>query len=113
MTILDKEPTWFDTPWGKESQCPYCGSSVSWQDCDACGGSGFSGHECGEDTCCCLDPEDNVECDICNGEGGWYECLGGCGNKAPKPIEIAAEVPSQTKLVIHIQSQENQKEPTK
>jgi len=40
-------------------------------DCWNCGGEGFSGHDCGEDTCCCLDPEDDVVCDICKGEGGW------------------------------------------
>ena len=39
--------------------------------CWDCGGSGFSHHDCGEDTCCCLYPEDNVACDTCDGEGHW------------------------------------------
>ncbi len=42
-----------------------------WIDCWNCGGEGYSDHDCGEDTCCCLHPEDNVVCDICHGNGGW------------------------------------------
>jgi len=42
-----------------------------WQDCEHCGGYGFTHHDCGEDTCSCYEPIDNVECDICKGEGGW------------------------------------------
>jgi hypothetical protein len=42
-----------------------------WVDCWNCGGSGFSHHDCGDDCCCCADPGDNVECDICDGVGGW------------------------------------------
>lgn len=43
-----------------------------WIECWNCGGEGYSHHDCGEDTCFCLMPEDNVICDICNGVGGWY-----------------------------------------
>lgn len=43
-----------------------------WRECWKCGGEGMSEHDCGEDTCCCFMPEDNVRCDICNGDGGWY-----------------------------------------
>lgn len=39
------------------------------EDCSNCGGTGYSHHECGEDTCCCLHPEDNVICDWCDGKG--------------------------------------------
>jgi hypothetical protein len=42
-----------------------------WTECYNCGGSGFSHHDCGEDTCYCLDQEDNVTCDVCMGLGGW------------------------------------------
>ena len=45
-----------------------CGDYV---ECWNCGGEGVSHHDCGEDTCCCLYPEDNVMCDICDGAGGW------------------------------------------
>lgn len=39
------------------------------EDCPNCGGTGYSYHNCGEDTCCCLEPEDNVVCDWCRGSG--------------------------------------------
>lgn len=42
-----------------------------WVDCWNCDGSGYMYHDCGEDTCCCAEPENNVTCDVCNGEGGW------------------------------------------
>ena len=37
--------------------------------CDWCDGEGFSGHDCGEDTCCCADPEENITCHVCGGSG--------------------------------------------
>lgn len=46
-----------------------------WEDCWNCGGSGYTHHDCGEDTCACLDPEDNVPCDVCGGKGGWYKII--------------------------------------
>ena len=45
-----------------------------WRDCYNCDEDGFVDHDCGEDTCCCLDPEPNVRCDICHGKSGWYQC---------------------------------------
>lgn len=52
-----------------------------WVDCWNCdtetGNYGFSYHDCGDDTCCCLFPEANMRCDICKGAGGYmlcYEC---------------------------------------
>ena len=45
-----------------------------WCECWNCGGEGLTGHDCGEDCCVCLHPEDNVRCDICRGKGGWYRC---------------------------------------
>lgn len=38
-------------------------------ECEYCGGTGFSHHDCGEDTCCCLDPEPNRRCEACGGTG--------------------------------------------
>lgn len=58
-----------------EYQCGRCGSSLTWEDCQNCGGDGLTGHDCGEDSCCCLLPEDNVLCDICHGEGIFPHCL--------------------------------------
>ncbi len=63
------------TPWGEELYCKRCGSDVLWQECEQCE-EGYSYHDCGEDTCCCLDPQPNVVCDVCNGEGRWHVCLG-------------------------------------
>jgi hypothetical protein len=74
---LTVEVDYYDTPYGMEAQCRKCGSSVYWEDCWDCEG-GFSYHDCGEDTCCCLDPQPNVVCDTCDGAGGWWVCLGGC-----------------------------------
>ncbi len=102
MTILDnpkKDCKIIQTPWGEEYACAYCGGSVDWVDCWDCGGEGYSYHDCGEDTCCCLNPEPNVQCDTCNGKGGWYKCLSNCGKKVPTSIEIAAEHPAQLSLV--------------
>lgn len=52
-----------------EERCECC--AVEWEECWACAGDGYLGHDCGEDTCCCLDPEDNIVCDVCHGEGGY------------------------------------------
>lgn len=41
-----------------------------WVPCYNCE-DGFSYHDCGEDVCCCLDKSPNVECDVCEGKGGW------------------------------------------
>lgn len=42
-----------------------------WIECDNCCGTGFTHHDCGDDVCCCLEPEDNQCCDVCMGLGGW------------------------------------------
>lgn len=54
--------------------CEKCGWEKSWRDCWNCGGEGLSDHDCGEDCCCCLHPELNVRCDICEGQGGFVVC---------------------------------------
>lgn len=55
--------------------CARCGSSVDWEPCTTCGGEGVDGHYCGEDCCCCLYPDDNMPCDLCDGEGGFRVCI--------------------------------------
>lgn len=58
-----------------ECQCARCGSSADYVHCEYCSGLGLDGHDCGDDCCVCLHPEENVPCDICRGRGGWYLCL--------------------------------------
>jgi len=77
--MIMKDVGFHKMPWGEEPYCKKCGSDVMWQVCDQCE-EGYSYHDCGEDSCCCLDLLPNVVCDVCNGEGGWYVCLG-CSRK--------------------------------
>jgi hypothetical protein len=58
-----------------DCQCARCGSSADYQQCEQCAGDGYDHHDCGEDCCMCMYPEDNVPCDICGGRGGWYRCM--------------------------------------
>jgi hypothetical protein len=60
-----------ETTCGAESTSP-CSGSAEWVECWKCDGEGFSHHDCGEDSCCCLNPEPNVPCYICQGKGGWF-----------------------------------------
>jgi hypothetical protein len=57
-----------------DCQCGRCGSSVASESCHFCE-DGFDGHECGEDCCCCLYPEENVPCQVCRGTGVWHDCM--------------------------------------
>ena len=54
--------------------CGVCGGEVEAESCDQCE-DGLSYHDCGEDTCCCLDPSPNVICNSCGGTGYWWYCL--------------------------------------
>lgn len=42
---------------------------IDMEGCPHCDGDGVSGHDCGEDTCCCAYPEDNKTCYMCHGTG--------------------------------------------
>jgi hypothetical protein len=53
--------------------CPICGEEVDWVKCDSCE-EGYSDHDCGEDTCNCLNPNNNVKCSDCDGKEGWWLC---------------------------------------
>ena len=70
-----------------DNQCARCGSSMQFVDCDNCGGDGLDGHDCGEDTCCCLDPDDNEDCDWCQGSGGHWACLSSAEWCEAHPVE--------------------------
>jgi hypothetical protein len=58
--------------------CPKCESHTYERGCDSCGGDGTGSHDCGDDTCCCLAPMDNVRCDECEGHG-YLEWCPTCG----------------------------------
>lgn len=62
----------------KPDQCECDGSG--WVDCWACWGEGDY-HDCGEDSCCCAEPEidEMWPCEECQGEGGW-PCHCGAGD---------------------------------
>lgn len=53
--------------------CEEHGQELMWANCGNCN-EGYTHHDCGEDCCNCLYPEDNVTCDICDGEGGFLVC---------------------------------------
>lgn len=54
--------------------CELHGCIMHWCECWQCGATGWYGHDCGEDCCMCLDPEDNQRCDVCRGKSGWWRC---------------------------------------
>lgn len=57
-----------------EYQCGRCGSSILFETCTNCAGDGYFEHDCFDDSCCCLDPEDDA-CTVCGGEGSIPICL--------------------------------------
>lgn len=57
-----------------DDSCPICGSSRDWETCWQCHGEGGF-HDCGEDCCCCLEPELNEECSECKGRGRYLVCI--------------------------------------
>lgn len=75
-----------------EPQCARCGSSCDWEDCENCD-EGYVGHDCGEDCCCCLDPEPNVVCDLCHGATGRYYCMSDAGWCNAHPLPGRENVP--------------------
>lgn len=72
MNIISREYPRDGKQW--DCQCARCGSSVDYEHCDECE-DGYDGHDCGEDCCCCLHPEENMICDRCDGNGGWCRCM--------------------------------------
>lgn len=58
--------------------CPKCGATAAQQDCTAIDCEDGYIHDCGEDCCCCLDPEPNFACEECHGRGGHLWCRA-CG----------------------------------
>jgi len=65
--------------------------NVECPDCE----EGYSYHDCGDDTCCCINPKFNVTCYTCNGESefqvhsiGFKNCSGYIIPKELEPYEI-------------------------
>lgn len=79
-----------------DAQCGRCGSSIDWVDCELCGGEGYSEHDCGDDTCCCLEPENNLACASCGGAGGFNTCLSSREWCDDHPLEGRERVGSAT-----------------
>ncbi len=71
-TIIAERPPSDGREW--DCRCARCGSSADYEHCYNCE-DGYSSHDCGEDCCCCLYPENNVRCDVCEGYGGWNQCM--------------------------------------
>lgn len=74
MSDLDRQASGIQHHEPEFPACGKCGNEMDWRDCYNCE-EGYSYHDCGEDCCCCLDPEPNVCCDICKGKEGWYQCF--------------------------------------
>ncbi len=64
---------------GEFALCSSCSSDAEREDCERCGGDGVDGHDCGEDSCPCLHPEENLPCGDCDGHGAHWMCTGSCG----------------------------------
>ena len=74
MSDLDRQTSGIQYSEPVYPVCKKCGNEMDWRDCYNCE-EGYSYHDCGEDCCCCLDPEPNVRCDICEGKEGWHQCM--------------------------------------
>lgn len=59
-----------------QPNCKICGEEMESEMCGSCGGEGYADefHDCGEDSCCCLDPEPGM-CEDCDGTGVLSFCL--------------------------------------
>lgn len=86
---------WFDLHDGRgeDCQCARCGSSCDWLSCPECF-HGYTGHDCGEDTCCCAHPEENVVCGYCDGTGGAWHCLSTPAWCSANPLPDREHIPS-------------------
>lgn len=74
-----------------DCQCARCGSSIATERCEYCE-DGFHGHDCGEDCCCCAEPEENVRCRECDGTGVWRSCISSADWCCTHPLPGREEV---------------------
>lgn len=56
-------------------RCPLCSAEMGRVSCWHCHGEGGF-HDCGEDCCCCLHPDLDLNrpCEECRGRGAYWEC---------------------------------------
>lgn len=55
-------------------ECPICAAMMEAESCWHCLGEGGF-HDCGDDCCCCADPEEITDiCPECDGEGEYMVC---------------------------------------
>ena len=71
--------------------CPKCGCPLEWEDCTRVDCEDGYYHDCGEDCCCCADPEPNRTCDECRGKSGYWVCPA-CAEGAKMADGTEAEV---------------------
>lgn len=74
MPQMPNTPTPGETADYDDEHCSICGCMLDLESCWCCMGEG-GWHDCGEDTCCCLDKDtiDDV-CEECEGEGEYLAC---------------------------------------
>jgi len=60
--------------WTPQEKCENCQGEMERIECTFCDKNGFMSHDCGEDTCACLDDSPNVLCDTCDGRTCWWVC---------------------------------------
>lgn len=89
-TVIADHPPNDGRDW--DCQCARCGSSLMTEHCGQCE-DGYSDHDCGDDTCCCLYPVLNVPCDLCDGRGFWNVCLSSYEWCQANPLPGREQVP--------------------
>lgn len=57
----------------EEEYCSVCGGYLDWVDCWYCHGEGE--FDLYEQDCFAYEPGEVERCEVCNGEGGYLECM--------------------------------------
>ena len=74
--VIQSFPPRDENEW--DCQCARCGSSCDYVDCWNCEDGGC-GSDCIDDLCyggeCIHGDTGQIRCDICQGHGGWWQCL--------------------------------------
>ena len=84
--------------------CAMCDCEAEVDHCEHCE-DGFDGHDCGDDTCCCSWPDENVPCQICYGRGFNYSCL----NNDCKALELSRRIEANVQALAPSESESQTK----